>query len=86
MYNPDDSPLMDSGESRKFFDAVAKRWKMLNLELGDRGFKKMLQAVTRSESSTYIAFFEFSRFILDLAKDEWMTDKMKFIIDARQGG
>ena len=42
MYNPDNSPLMDQEESRKFFDAVAKRWKMLKLEPGDRGYKKML--------------------------------------------
>ena len=39
QYNEDGSTLMDSEESRKFFDSMAKRWKMLGLEPGDTGFK-----------------------------------------------
>ena len=87
QYNADGSWCMDEAESRKFFDSMAKRWKMLGLEPGDTGFKKMMLEITNTNSvNDKIALWELKDFILDKAKDEWMTDKQKFVIDKRQGG
>ena len=47
----------------------------------------MMLDITHTNSvNDKIAIWELKAFILDKAREEWMTDKQKFVIDRRQGG
>ena len=87
-YDTDDSGIMEEPELRKFFDMIAKRWKMLELDSTEQGFGEMMNEITYVKNSklNYINQHELTKWILEKAKEEWMTDEQKKLEDIKTGG